>query len=186
MAILNQVKKRKDGPVADQLFDIIFKGETLAGIEAIDAQVNLAKLFKQPSDKIAKQFFSQPCYLKKSLNRETAAKYQAALKQAGLKIYIKEQQAAPVKTAIVTAANPPAINNEQSPLEEETYEFSLAPMEGPLLKPSEKKPSIISELDLSAYSLATQEGYLVDPQELPAREYPLIEIPDLYLVPMEK
>jgi hypothetical protein len=171
--------------VAEQLFDIIFKGETLVGVEAIDAQVNLAKLFKQPSDKIAKQFFSQPCYLKKSLNRETAAKYQAALKKAGLKIYLKEQQAVPVKTEAVTSAAT-AIDNEHTPVEEETYGFSLAPMEGPLLKPSEKKPSIISELDLSAYSLATQEGYLVDPQELPPREYPLIEIPDLYLVPMEK
>jgi hypothetical protein len=186
MAILNQIKKRKDGPVADQLFDIIFKGETLAGIEVIGAQVNLAKLFKQPSDKIAKQFFSHPCYIKKSLDRETAAKYQAALKQAGLKTYIKEQQAAPVKTAIVTAASTPAINNEKSLAEEETYGFSLAPMEGPLLKPSERKPSFTSELDLSAYSMATQEGYLVDPQELPPKEYPLIEIPNLYLVPMGK
>jgi hypothetical protein len=171
--------------VTEQLFDIIFKGETLDGIEALDAQVNLAKLFKQPTDKIAKQFFSQPCYLKKSLNRETAAKYQAALKKAGLKIYIKEQQESPNKAQKEKPEASQTVETQSSSTEE-TYGFSLAPMSGPLLKPSEKKVSIINDLDLSAYSLAAQKGYLVDPQELPARDYPLIEIPDLYLIPMDR
>ena len=171
--------------MAEQIFDIIFKGETLAGITALDAQVNLAKLFKQPTDKIAKQFFSQPCYLKKSLNRETVAKYQAALKKAGLKIYIKAQQAVPSNAEEVPTTRTQTTDREPSSTEE-IYGFSLAPMEGPLLKPSEKKPSIVNILDLSAYSLASQEGYLVDPQELPPRDYPLIEIPDLDLIPMER
>jgi hypothetical protein len=171
--------------VTEQLFNIIFKGETLHGIEVLDAQVNLAKLFKQSTDKIAKQFFSQPCYLKKSLNRDTAAKYQVVLKKAGLKIYIKEQQQTPNKPQEENPETSQTVDTQSSPTEE-TYGFSLAPMNGPLLKPSEKKVSTINNLDLSAYSLTVQKGYLVDPQELPARDYPLIEIPDLYLIPMDK
>jgi hypothetical protein len=171
--------------VAEQVFDIIFKGETLDGITASDAQVNLAKLFKQPIEKISKQFFSQPCYLKKSLNRDIAAKYQAALKKAGLKIYIKEQQVVSSKTE---EALPPKnqTTSDKPPSTKECYDLSLAPMEGTLLKTSEKKSSIVNMLDLSAYSLASQKGYLVDPQELPPKDYPLIEIPALNLVPMER
>ena len=172
--------------MAEQLFDIIFKSETLDGVEASAAQENLAKLFKLPVEKIAKQFFSQPCYLKKSLNRETASKYQAALKKAGLKIYIKEQKQETLAKAQEGTSEPTQTVETKSEATEETYGFSLAPMEGMLLKPNEKKTSIINDLDLSAYSLAAQEGYLVDPQELPPRDFPLIEIPDLNLVPMDK
>jgi hypothetical protein len=172
--------------VAEQLFDIIFKGETLDGISSPEAQANLAKLFKQPVEKITTQFFSQPCYLKKSLTRETAAKYQAALKKAGLKIYIKEQKQQSEAVPTQAKAEPSTIENTAETVQEEGYGFSLAPMEGMLLKPTEKKSTSVTELDLSAYSLASQEGYLVDPQELPPRDYPLVEIPDLNLIPMEK
>jgi hypothetical protein len=171
--------------MAEQIFDIIFKGETLDGITLFDAQVNLAKLFKQPTEIISKQFFSQPCYLKKSLNRETAAKYQVALKKAGVKIYIKEQQIVSSEAKETSTTRNQTIDKEPSSTEE-SYNFSLAPMEGSLLKPSERRPSIVNMLDLSAYSLAAQKGYLVDPQELPTKDYPLLEIPDLNLVPMEK
>ncbi len=175
------------------LFDIIFKGETLEGVDAFTAQQNLAALFKQPVEKIANQFFSQPCYLKKSLSKENAAKYQTVLRKAGVKIYIKEQKPKPASTEepqansadneLTTSNNSAETSSQTTP--EEKYGLSLAPMEGELLKKSEKKVSIVNEMDLSAYSLAAQEGYLVDPTELPPREYPLIEIPDLHLVPME-
>ncbi len=181
--------------MAEQLYNIVFKGETLDGVDQTTAQDNLAKLFKLPADKIGTQFFSQPCYLKKSLDKDTAAKYQAALKKAGLKIYIKAQKPEAEPQTSTAAENPitsqapveqnaPQQEDQQETQQEEPYGLSLAPMEGNLLKQTEQKASVISELDLSAYSLAAQDGYLVDPQELPPRDYPLIEIPDLELVPL--
>ena len=184
------VSIRQGGSVTEQLYNIVFKGETLDGVDQASAQANMAKLFKLSTAKINQQFFSQPCYLKKSITKATAAKYQAALKKAGLKIYIKPQTTeqvvanAPLQTNSTTPEQAPPPLAQPTTESEPTYGLSLAPMEGNLLKQSEQKPSIIKELDLSAYSLAAQEGYLVDPQELPNRDYPLIEIPDLQLIPL--
>jgi len=71
-----------------QLFDIIFRGDIMPGHQLPDVKKTLARLFKADEQKINALFTGAAVPLKKNLERPSAEKYQAVLRQAGADVQI--------------------------------------------------------------------------------------------------
>ncbi|NIB42915.1 hypothetical protein HBA55_25130 [Pseudomaricurvus alkylphenolicus] len=181
---------------SNQLFDIVFRGDILPGQQLLEVKKRLAQLFKADEQKINSLFTGAAIPLKRNLEKSAAERYQAALRQAGADVQVapagkiqakkparrperkepaqrkagttlKERLAAQESQQQETrtgATAPEAETTEAGA--QETGAFTLAPAGADLLKPSERAQDVEKELDLSAFSLRENEGFLVDPAEI--------------------
>jgi hypothetical protein len=65
-------------------FEVVFQGEIYAAVDPVKARADMAKLFKQPSDKVERLFDGRTWVLKDGLDRPTAERYQVELAKIGL------------------------------------------------------------------------------------------------------
>ncbi len=76
----------------DGKFDVIFRGQTVKGMELSIVKENLAKVFKSSHQAIEKLFAGGEVVIKRQLDYSAAMKYQSALRQAGALALIKESE----------------------------------------------------------------------------------------------
>ena len=69
--------------MADELYNVIFQGKTLADADLQQVKEQLARLFKVDEEKVSKMFSGKAVVIKKSTDRATAQKYSMAMKKAG-------------------------------------------------------------------------------------------------------
>ncbi|MEM6544799.1 MAG: hypothetical protein AAF680_07830 [Pseudomonadota bacterium] len=74
-------------------FDIAFAGECLDGFEPASVRVAIGRLFKADDATLERLFSGKRQKIKKNCDRETAAKYQRAIRDAGGKAIITRAQA---------------------------------------------------------------------------------------------
>ncbi|HEX19428.1 MAG TPA: hypothetical protein ENG78_01170, partial [Acidiferrobacteraceae bacterium] len=75
--------------MSEENYKIIFEGRLVEGRDVDDVKQQLARLFKTDAAQIEQLFNSAPAILKSGLDFSTAAKYEAALKKAGVLCRIK-------------------------------------------------------------------------------------------------
>ncbi|CAA0117819.1 Uncharacterised protein [BD1-7 clade bacterium] len=141
-------------PQADQTYDIFFRGEALDGFADTAVRANFCKLFKTTDEKASAFFSGKVVALKRNIDKPTAAKLQATLKKAGLKIYIKVHAA-----AVVTEkpAPQPAASIKPTPsASPAAATIELAPAGTDVLKPDERPHIDALDVDTSAIHLASQ------------------------------
>lgn len=71
-------------------YDIIFRGEIIAGHTIADVKLRLMSLFKTDSQKIEAIFSGKPITLKRNLDQASANKYLAVLTKAGAQIELTQ------------------------------------------------------------------------------------------------
>lgn len=76
--------------MTQQRFDVIYQGEILDGGDIAEVKGNLARLFKTHAGAIEHLFSGRPVLIKRGLDRETALKYQIAMKKAGAACLIRD------------------------------------------------------------------------------------------------
>ncbi len=69
--------------MSDKSFAIAFDGTLVEGARPEQVKANMAKLFKTSLDKVEPLFVGRRVAVKRGLDRETAIKYQAALRRCG-------------------------------------------------------------------------------------------------------
>ena len=69
--------------MSDELFEVAFSGQIRDGAELDEVKAKVGKMFKADDAKIAHMFSGKRVVIKKSLDREAAAKYANAFKNAG-------------------------------------------------------------------------------------------------------
>jgi hypothetical protein len=67
----------------NQLYQIVFAGQVIPGVEVAKVQAKLAALFRCESSRIVPLFAGQPRVLKRSLSLQAARDFQAAMQNAG-------------------------------------------------------------------------------------------------------
>ena len=131
------------------LYDIIFTGQLVEGIDTDTAKTNLASLFKTTPANVEKIFKGKPQPLKRGVDKTQALKYKAALHKAGLLVSFTAHQAtseAPVAQPAAQATTPsPAAAASQ----EQEDNWSLAPTGSDLLKTNERKQTSDVVVDTS-------------------------------------
>ena len=136
------------------LYDVIFSGQLVEGIDTETAKNNLATLFKTTPANVEKIFSGKPQPLKRGIDKAQALKYKAALHKAGLLVSFRPQQsaseAAPPTSSPVEQPkeNVPAPTPQPEPAAAEE-DWSLAPTGSDLLKANEKQPVAEVSVDTS-------------------------------------
>ncbi len=72
--------------MADELYNIVFKGELVRSFDLAVVKKNIGQLFKMDGAKLEALFSGKTIILKRNLNFETATKYRVAIKKAGARV----------------------------------------------------------------------------------------------------
>lgn len=150
--------------MADERFDLIFRGDIVLGQSLATVKARLQQLFKADAGKIEQLFSGRPVAVKRRLDRATAQKYQQVLHKAGAQVEIVPARA--------EAGGSPA----RVPTQSASRGLSLAPV-GPLLKPSERPHLTPVSVDISGLSLRPAQGPLLDASERARTEGVAIAVP---------
>jgi hypothetical protein len=91
--------------MSDENFEVAFSGEIADGANLEQVKARVAQMFKADEAKLAHLFSGKRVIIKKNIDRQTAAKYQAALHKAGAVCEVKNCSVAEsVGTAQVVAS----------------------------------------------------------------------------------
>lgn len=172
--------------MAEELYNVVFKGELVRSFALAEVKKNLAKLFKVDGPKLDALFSGRPVVLKKNVNFEGASKYRVAIKKAGARVDLQPVQGATPASASahgaarqVGAANarPSASASSLSKAaaasaavkqraSQDDGPFKLSPPGALVLEPEERKVVSAHDIDISSLSVKAQSGNLVDSREL--------------------
>ncbi len=156
-------------------FNIVFKGEIVAGADEATVKANVAKLFKA-NDKVLERLFSgEPIAIKKDVDKAAAMKYRALMKQAGAICYAQdpsEPMTPAVKPAVQAAQPVKEVRPETAPAEtqQQAGQWTLA-APGAMLGTPKPQPNIVIP-DVSGITIAPVGANVLE-------NPPEIEIPDL-------
>jgi len=193
--------------MADEKYDLVFRGELEPGADLAEVKQNLSRLFKMDLARIEALFSGKAIVLKRGLDAETAGKYRVAIRKAGASIAVSQSQpaAAPAGTPVrpSTSASPAAQNQQKAPVGDsgessrptpaspvpsgvatEAGAFSLAPVGGDILAPNEKPRQPEVNINTAALSLRPAGGALLDEDEY-EQQVPLpLDLQGLNLAPV--
>lgn len=93
----------------DARYNIVFRGELVAGADPGQVRENLGKLFKMEAERVEKLFAGKPVVVKKNADQATAMKMRAMLKKAGAECEMQrvggdDAGAAPASSASTAAS----------------------------------------------------------------------------------
>lgn len=184
--------------MADEEFDLVFKGQLVKSVDEAQAKANLGRLFKIDGARLDALFTGKAVTLKKNLDFDTASKYRVAIKKAGAVVELVAVEApAPVAKAspapvAAPAAPKPAFNSV--PAEPKPSKPAAAPAAaivgsaasqvsvpvpdfggaacGRYSRGGERESLPLMEVDISGIALRETTGNLVDASEI-ARPAPV-------------
>jgi hypothetical protein len=78
--------------MSDALFQIVFRGKLLSGISSEQARSNLAQLFRTDEQRIGVMLAQPKWIIKSGISKETAQKFQEALRNAGLMVAVMAEE----------------------------------------------------------------------------------------------
>jgi len=184
--------------MAVKQYDIIFKGETVDGVDVQVAKQALANLFKLSDDKVEALFTGKPIVLKRDLPFAMANKYRVAIKKAGSLAEVVESTVDTTQSESVS--NAPKSSEVRSDTDKNVPNSNLSKKVSDLIekvrKPSEESSAItagvdtvlfqvlpvgasltdasndhvVTDVDVSHLSLRENQGLLVDESEREAPE----------------
>lgn len=170
--------------MADERFDLIFRGDIVLGQSLEAVKQRLQQLFKADAAKIDLLFSGRPVALKRQLDRATAEKYQQVLHKAGAQVALRPASEASAKAPPnqqATAQERRAQPRKSAGVEAGPARLSLAPVGGFLLKESERARLAPVTVDVSGLSVRPSEGNLLDGDELPRDEVVPVTVPEFQL-----
>ena len=191
--------------MADELFNVIFRGDTVAGHNLVDVKARFAQLFKMDPAKVEGFFAGKPVVLKANCDRATGDKFKAALENAGAIVEVRSvapavpvpapvatpapviPTPAPVVAAPVPAPTPatPPQAAPQPPAAESANPWSLAATGSDLLRANEISQAEAVQVDISKISLVKHNPFSADAEEpLEAARYvsaPSLDLSNLKL-----
>jgi hypothetical protein len=103
--------------MSKELFDVVFKGECIKGLDPALVKQSIGRLFKMEGAKLDAMFSQREIVLKRNLEFDTANKYRVAIKKAGARVDLvekKEAAATSALPAIASASSAKAVFGERA------------------------------------------------------------------------
>lgn len=166
--------------MADELFNVVFRGDILPGHNLADVKARFAQLFKMDLAKAENFFSGKPLALKANCDRTTADKFKAVLEQAGAAVEIRAaaaqtlapQTAAPApQTASAPAPKPaapaPVAPTASAPAAAAAPQdpWSLSAAGSNLLRPGETQAPPPVTVDISHLKIVKPKLFSDEPEE---------------------
>jgi len=157
------------------MFQLVFKGESVAGVDEQTARKNAQALFKASPEQVQRMFSGQPVVLRNRLDEAQAEKYRQVLRRHGLVVYVQPMPRPPAReTATGGAATRPApASAQQTGADREQPAAAGVPATGvPATEPGVRLPVAGEKVDeiLAGTSLKLDPPgvTLVEPEEVQA------------------
>ena len=160
--------------MADELFNVIFRGDIVPGHNVADVKVRFAQLFKTDPAKVEHFFAGKPVVLKANCDRATSDKFKTVLEQAGAIVEIRNA-APPAPAAAPAAPTPvapapvqaaaPAAAPRPAPAAAPADPWSLSPAGAELLRPDEVVHAEPVKVDISQISVVKRNPFATDAEE---------------------
>jgi hypothetical protein len=161
------------------MFQLIFKGECVAGTNPATARSNAQQLFKANDAQLDRMFSGKPVVIRNQLDEVEAEKYRALLQKHGMRSYV--QAMAPVQAVAASkplqrkASSPFAVNQASGsglPIAGERTDAVLAgsalTLDPPGVSLAESVPVEVPSFDhIDAWSLAPAGSDIGIKEELP-------------------
>jgi len=93
--------------MSDELFEVAFSGQIRDGAELDEVKAKVGKMFRADDAKIAHMFSGKRVVIKKSLDKEGAAKYASAFKNAGARCEVRSMSGDPPQARAASPSAPP-------------------------------------------------------------------------------
>lgn len=165
--------------MADELFNVVFRGDILPGHNLAEVKARFAQLFKMDAAKAEGFFSGKPLALKANCDRVTADKFKAVLTQAGAAVEIRSAAVAqatppapvvpqPAKPAATLAPAPVATASPSDP-------WSLSAAGSSLLRPDENKAPAPVEVDTSHLKVVRPKLFSDEPEEPLEPSRPMVQ-----------
>ena len=161
-----------------ELFNVVFSGETTGRADPAAVRANVGKLFNVSAAVLDKLFSGQPVAVKKMVDRATAMKIRALMKQAGAEarmVQVDAQGRALVTPATVapapvtsTTAPPPAAGSMVARVQRMVEEPQAVAAGGDAASP----PAVAGQASASAWGIAPVGARLSVPNANPAPAMP--------------
>ena len=74
--------------MSDSSYDLLFKGECLPDVDPAEVRTKLGELLKLDAKQLAQMFSGRTMVVRRAANREFAARFQQAFKQAGARLRV--------------------------------------------------------------------------------------------------
>ena len=157
--------------MADELFNVVFRGEILPGHNLADVKARFAQLFKMDAAKAEGFFGGKALALKANCDRATADKFKIVLEQAGAAVEIRAAaapQTAPspapeAKPVAAPAAVPSTPSATASTAPQNPWSLSAAGSN--LLRPGETQSPVAAEINTSHLKIVKPKLFSDEPEE---------------------
>lgn len=151
--------------MSEECYEVIFRGDVLAGQSVIEVKQRLAQLFNADAARIDQMFSGKPVVVKRNLDMKTAERYQSSLHKAGALVDIRPitadeaiSEEKPVDPSNSDSGLTPEIKPEQDqqPREQvlEEVDFGVSPAGSDVLSPEEKKDFTPVDVDTSSLTIS--------------------------------
>ncbi|SDZ96861.1 hypothetical protein [Microbulbifer marinus] len=159
--------------MSEPTYSLIFRGDLVPGFTAADVKANLARLFKAGPETVDKLFSGRPLAIKKGLSQAQAEQLQATLAKLGAQAALKADGEPVAPPAPAPQADEPASAPASA-----GPDWSLAPMEGNLVKEHERDRKETVQVSVDHLSLKPAQGNLIDESERSRTQAAAVEVPD--------
>lgn len=162
----------------DTLFDIVFSGQFVSGVDPAQAKAGLARLFKIDDARV-EALCTTRTVIKKGVDEATARNYASALAKVGARVELVPSGGAPAAPATATPATPAPVARPVASAPVNTPAAAPVPV-APAMTVAEPgalltEPSVVTppEFDLSGMTLAAVGTLLVEPSTATPPEFDL-------------
>ncbi|WP_444943587.1 hypothetical protein ACJJIK_19165 [Microbulbifer sp. ZKSA006] len=154
--------------MSQSTYSLVFRGDLVAGFTAADVKASMARLFKSNPQAIEKLFSGRPLVLKKGVSLPQAQQFRASLAKIGAQVSIRDESGGAVATERAEPKTETAAGAQ----------WTLAPMEGNLVKEHERKSVEAVSVEVEHLSLRAAEGQLLDESERKGEEPAPVSVPN--------
>ena len=165
--------------MSDGSYDLMFRGECLPDTDPEQVSANLGKLLKLDAEQLAQLFSGRTTVIRRGADRQYAARFQQAFKQAGARLRVvpvgvEPDEAAP-PARDTTAASTPTTSLATTRVSAPTAPLRLPPTSPSLANAPARKLTLAERLAADAARVAPAGSVLVDGSV--AWQKPVVPVP---------
>jgi hypothetical protein len=165
--------------MADERFDLSYKGLIAPGADSDRARERLSAIFKLTAKGAERLFTGKPVIVKRNVDATTAAQFEKVFAHAGAVLTVTPVEG----TGLPEAAVEPDSTEPPKPQGIDTSHLSLAPAPDPVYL-EEPSTFVFPDLDLSHLSLVPGDDWTLEDCEPPSTPIPELDTSYLILEPL--
>jgi len=162
-------------------YRLVFRGEVIEGQHPAVVRKRLAMALKLDDERVQSLFTGNPVVVRKSVDAETAAKFQAVFKKAGARLRVQPIVAADTPATETPVAATTSASTDDTASGGGPEDWIVLPAGSYVLEPDEREPFVPRVIDTSHFALVKMKAFAAAEVE---RERQEISAPEFEVLPV--